>query len=138
MVAIGGVGGSGTRIVAQLIKDAGFYLGSDLNSANDNLWFTLLFKRPRWFIRNSANREVIFQGLDIFSRAMTGNSLSLADFGFISGAAADMAVNGQDHFKNGRGLWPLVRAGKNDPSEEARLFKYGWMGLERAEYPYLP
>ena len=112
MVAIGGVGGSGTGVVAQLVKDVGFYLGSDLNSANDNLSFTLLFKRPRWFRRNVDRREVIFQGLDIFSRAMTGNTLSVADFGFISSAVADMAIRGQDHFKNGRGLWPFVRARK--------------------------
>jgi hypothetical protein len=44
-VIIGGVGGSGTRLIAQMLKELGFYLGSDLNSANDNLWFTLLFKR---------------------------------------------------------------------------------------------
>lgn len=44
-VAIGGVGGSGTRLIAQILKDLGFYIGSDLNEANDNLWFTLLFKR---------------------------------------------------------------------------------------------
>ena len=112
IVAIGGVGGSGTRIVAQLIKDVGFYLGNDLNSANDNLSFTLLFKRPRWFIRHVARREVIFQGLDIFSRAMTGDSLSVADFEFIFNAVADMSVRGHDQFKNGRGLWPFVRARK--------------------------
>lgn len=44
-VAIGGVGGSGTRLVAQLLSDLGFFLGADLNESNDNLWFTLLFKR---------------------------------------------------------------------------------------------
>ncbi len=44
-VAIGGVGGSGTRVVAQLLMKLGFYIGSDLNKANDNLWFVLLFNR---------------------------------------------------------------------------------------------
>lgn len=44
-VAIGGVGGSGTRLVASLLGAAGAHLGDDLNPANDNLWFTLLFKR---------------------------------------------------------------------------------------------
>jgi Sulfotransferase family len=44
-VAIGGVGGSGTRLVAQLVQELGVHLGSDLNQANDTLWFTLLFKR---------------------------------------------------------------------------------------------
>lgn len=44
-VAIGGVGGSGTRLVAELLRSLGFHLGSDLNTASDTLWFTLLFKR---------------------------------------------------------------------------------------------
>lgn len=44
-VAIGGVGGSGTRLVANLLQQAGFHLGDDLNDSSDTLWFTLLFKR---------------------------------------------------------------------------------------------
>ena len=44
-VAIGGVGGSGTRLIAQILHEAGFYLGDDLSYAIDNLWFTLLFRR---------------------------------------------------------------------------------------------
>ena len=45
MVAIGGVGGSGTRLGAALLQLLGYYIGDDLNEALDNLWFTLLFKR---------------------------------------------------------------------------------------------
>jgi hypothetical protein len=45
-IAIGGVGGSGTRLIAQILRNAGFYFGNDRNEAEDNLWFTLLFKRP--------------------------------------------------------------------------------------------
>ena len=44
-VAIGGVGGSGTRVIASIMQKLGFYMGSDLNEAHDNLAFTLLFKR---------------------------------------------------------------------------------------------
>lgn len=43
-VAIGGVGGSGTRLIAEIVKQLGYFIGSDLNPANDNLLFTLLFK----------------------------------------------------------------------------------------------
>ena len=42
-VAIGGVGGSGTRVIAEILIQLGFYIGSDLNSANDNLWFMLTY-----------------------------------------------------------------------------------------------
>ncbi len=46
-VVIGGVGGSGTRVVAAILSTLGFHLGNDLNESMDNLWTTLLFKRPR-------------------------------------------------------------------------------------------
>ena len=44
-IAVGGVGGSGTRLVARLLRDLGFFLGADLNESEDTLWFTHLFKR---------------------------------------------------------------------------------------------
>lgn len=44
-LAIGGVGGSGTRLVASLLEATGVHIGEDLNPAKDNLWFTLLFNR---------------------------------------------------------------------------------------------
>ncbi|GAA0423720.1 sulfotransferase [Cocleimonas flava] len=43
-IAIGGVGGSGTRLLASCLEELNYYIGSDLNKAKDNLWFTLLFK----------------------------------------------------------------------------------------------
>jgi hypothetical protein len=43
-LAIGGVGGSGTRVVAAAAIALGYALGDDLNRALDNLAFTLLFK----------------------------------------------------------------------------------------------
>ncbi len=69
-VAVGGVGGSGTRLVAQCLREAGFFIGSDLNGAYDNLWFTLLFKRIE--ILNSTEYE--FKELvDIFFKGMNGS-----------------------------------------------------------------
>ena len=49
MIAIGALGGSGTRAVAQVFLEAGIYMGDDLNRANDNLIFTRLFKDPNWY-----------------------------------------------------------------------------------------
>ena len=72
-VAIGGLGGSGTRIVTRIVTQFGIYMGSDLNPANDNLWFTFLLKRPNWFVKNAnGNRRAVFRGLDILEKAMTG------------------------------------------------------------------
>ena len=45
VAAIGGVGGSGTRVGAALLQMLGYYIGDDLNEPLDNLWFTLIFKR---------------------------------------------------------------------------------------------
>ncbi|MCV0413390.1 MAG: sulfotransferase [Brevundimonas sp.] len=44
-VAVGALGGSGTRMIAQLLRQAGYDLGSDLNMPNDNLWAALLMNR---------------------------------------------------------------------------------------------
>ena len=45
-VVVGGMGGSGTRVIAQLLQSLGFDIGSDLNESLDDLSFTALFKRP--------------------------------------------------------------------------------------------
>ena len=44
-IFVGGIGGSGTRVLAALLKNLDYSIGEDLNDALDNLWFTALFKR---------------------------------------------------------------------------------------------
>lgn len=68
-VVIGGIGGSGTRLIAECLKELGFHLGSDLNEANDNLWFTLLFKRIEIL---SSSDEEFDELLEILVIGMTG------------------------------------------------------------------
>jgi hypothetical protein len=67
-VAIGGVGGSGTRVVARALQQLGYFMGHDLNHAQDNLSFTLLFKRREMLNCTDAEFQAV---LDIFVRAMT-------------------------------------------------------------------
>jgi hypothetical protein len=57
-----------------MLQRIGFHLGRDLNSAADNLWFTLLFRRPRWFDRSlgSGGSSEILQALEWFEDAMFG------------------------------------------------------------------
>jgi hypothetical protein len=43
-VVVGGVGGSGTRLIASILATLGLNIGTDLNEAYDNLSFTLLYK----------------------------------------------------------------------------------------------
>jgi len=45
IISIGGIGGSGTRVVANALREFGYFIGNDLNKPLDNLLFTLFFKR---------------------------------------------------------------------------------------------
>ena len=45
VIAVGGVGGSGTRLIAAFLDRLGIYMGDDQNESLDNLWFNLLFKQ---------------------------------------------------------------------------------------------
>lgn len=76
-VAIGGLGGSGTRLIAQILMDAGIFLGDDLNSASDNLTFTFFFKRPKEF---KLSGNWVQPNIQIFEKYMQGKSFSISDW----------------------------------------------------------
>jgi Sulfotransferase family len=70
-VAIGGIGGSGTRVIAALLDMTGYYLGDDLNDFKDNQWFTLIFKRRSILIES----DVDFRALALlFCARMSGRT----------------------------------------------------------------
>jgi hypothetical protein len=98
-VAVGGVGGSGTRVVAQILAEAGFYIGADLNEAFDNLWFTLLLKRPPWFIQESQRGGTeIIKAIKLFEKAMTMGLKDHADSqerAFVRQAAREICSYGR-------------------------------------------
>ncbi len=71
-IVIGGVGGSGTRLLAQALQDLDVYIGDSLNRALDNLWYTLLLRREELF--PGLGPETDRQGeraLRLFHTAMT-------------------------------------------------------------------
>lgn len=68
-VAIGGVGGSGTRVAAMFLHMLGYFLGDDLNRAMDNLWFTLLFKRRSILIESESDFRSL---VSLFVSRMSG------------------------------------------------------------------
>ena len=110
-VIIGGVGGSGTRVVAEIINLLGFYIGDDLNPAKDNLWFLLLFKRPRWFRRARHDKHEIFTGLRLLSKAMLHKIRpGWPEVKFLIRAVLEISIFGHNYKGDGRGLWPFVRA----------------------------
>lgn len=68
-IVVGGLGGSGTRLIAAMLKESGIYIGSYLNESLDNLWFTFLFRRPLQY--PFSDIDTLFE---IFERRMQGNT----------------------------------------------------------------
>ncbi|AFX99179.1 hypothetical protein A1OE_998 [Candidatus Endolissoclinum faulkneri L2] len=97
---IGGIGGSGTRAVANAIMSFGYYAGDCLNNAYDNLIFTELFKRPHW-IRRGVSEKKIHQRLQLFERVMREgvNLTSIARWPAL-GRFWHQQRQGFDRFKN--------------------------------------
>jgi len=141
-VVIGGLGGSGTRVIAEIMQHINFYMGSDLNSANDNLWFSLLFKRSKWYIKNSKKKESeIFKALRIFRDIMHGFLGSkVGDFQFIFRAAIECSICGI-HFgglgKSGRGLWPFKRVYRMIRAKKLNSEHIGWGWKEPNTHIYI-
>ena len=72
-LVVGGLGGSGTRVVAEILRHLDIYTGADLNRAGDNEWFAFLCKLPRWDLDPTGPDARQLAGcLDLLERAMTG------------------------------------------------------------------
>lgn len=67
--AVGGVGGSGTRVVANLLRSFGYYIGDALTDSLDNEWFMLLFKQRSILLASEAD---FARRLDMFVARMSG------------------------------------------------------------------
>lgn len=68
-VVIGGVGGSGTRVVAEIINNLGFYMGQ-VNKSNDNKDFARLFGSPEWYKKNANKKKALLKRLKMFEKRM--------------------------------------------------------------------
>lgn len=109
-IVIGGIGGSGTRVVVSILKSLKIYIGEDLNVPLDNLTYTLLFKRTNWFSKNRTNKKKINIGLSILEKSMINKKhYSLKELMFIFNAATSMARNGHNKQKKGKGWWAFER-----------------------------
>jgi hypothetical protein len=123
VVAIGGVGGSGTRVGAALLRLLGFYIGQDLNEPLDNLWFTLLFKRRSILLET----EVDFRRLvSLFWDRMSGRVefadderallLRLADDGRLQHSAEWLAQRARSFLDGAGSAAPGQRWGWKEPN----------------------
>lgn len=109
-IVIGGIGGSGTRVVASILREFNVFIGEDLNYPLDNLTHTLLFKRPGWYYKNRFNKQQINTGIRIMKKSMTKTSaFSVAEFKFLISATLSMALNGHNIDKQGKGYWAFKR-----------------------------
>lgn len=129
-VAIGGVGGSGTRVVAELVNRLGIAIGRDLNGASDNLLYTLLFKRPHWFRAHWHDADAIGAHIRILEKVLTGRErLSLADIRALVAAGREMSRHG--HTREGANAGPrwsivrIVRALLSQPRPDPCI-GWGW------------
>jgi hypothetical protein len=104
-VVIGGMGGSGTRLVAEICSLFGIYLGDDLNLASDNLLYTLLFRRRTWFYKSHQNPDRIKTGLSLLEKLLLKNyRFTLKEIWFLLYAGTDMTL----HYRDER-IWSLRR-----------------------------
>lgn len=71
-VALGGIGGSGTRLGATILQALGYFIGDDLNGPLDNLWFTLLFKRRSVLLETRADFDALYA---MFAQRMRGEGI---------------------------------------------------------------
>ncbi len=77
IIAIGALGGSGTRAIAQVLIQAGIFMGNDLNVSNDNLFFTRLLKNPGWYKKASLKEKN--KRLYAFKKYMESGKIALKD-----------------------------------------------------------
>ncbi len=109
-LVIGGIGGSGTRVLARILQLFNIFMGDDLNSPLDNLSYTLLFKRPRWFYKNFNDERKLITGLRILEKTMlTRKPFSLSEMAFLGNAVAMMARFGHNKQLDGKGQWAFQR-----------------------------
>lgn len=106
IIAIGALGGSGTRAVAEVFIKLDLFMGDDLNKSNDNLLFTRLFKHPEWY-RASSDDEKYYR-LRVFEKYMSGNALDSKE------------------------LHELYNAVKTNPRHKSKLSSY----ISKLEYLY--
>lgn len=100
IISIGALGGSGTRAIAQVLIQAGIFMGDDLNVSNDNLLFTRLLKNPVWYKKASLDEKN--ERLLSFKKFMESGKISFKDLivFYKSGYTNPTHASGLDYYIN--------------------------------------
>jgi len=105
-------------------------MGGKLNRARDNLWFTLLFKRPQWFMRSSnAKESQMFKGFRIFEKVMTGQpGLRIDELGFIVRAAVERGYFSKNRYlgKRHRAWLAAISMLRSKGPDLSKFVAWGW------------
>ena len=138
-VIVGGLNGSGTRVVAAVLQHEGFYVGQDHNTALDNLWFTLLLKRPRWYAQHaqqSSTDPEVQRTFGLLTKLMLGNEkLSGAEWRYLWQAALAYSFENRAH----KSVWVLRRLQHMMRRRPIDLDAFrGWGWKEPHSHLYLP
>ena len=84
-IAIGGIGGSGTRAVSKMFQELGYFMGDDLNEQLDALLYTLMFKRKEILL---LDKEAFRNRLNLFYDIMTrASEISDKDYSILNALA---------------------------------------------------
>ncbi len=134
-IVVGGVGGSGTRVVAQLLLAIRCDLGNDLTVELDDALFNLLFYRPSWVgaVLGGDSADV-GSGLDLMhARAHGCRRLTRRQTAFVHGAWSDVVRDGHFGGRVGgraasgawaiRRLWRFLRSGSQSRQQRSA---WGW------------
>lgn len=89
-VIIGGIGGSGTRLVAEILKQAGVHIGRHINKPNDALWFSYFFNNEMALYANpTAFRKLA----GLYSKGFQGgHNLTKEECSFINSLSRDKDI----------------------------------------------
>lgn len=118
LVAVGGIGGSGTRVVAALLESIGVFMGQDRNVSRDSLWYTFMFKRES--ILNADEREFArCVRLFITGLAGLGSSFDSEDRRYLEGLACKRPQHSGEWLRE-----RLARALTGSPPEG--VIHWGW------------
>jgi len=137
-IVVGGVGGSGTRVVAQLLLDLDVDLGNDLNVELDDRWFNLLFYRPTWLPAALGDGvRSIDPGLDLMrKRSLGDHRMTARERSFVVCAWRDAVATG--HFggrhratrrRRASTVWTvrrLTRFMRSAPVQQSNRRGWGW------------
>lgn len=116
-VAIGGIGGSGTRLGSLLLQLVGYHIGDDLNPELDNLSFTFLFND---FGALNASPEEFAARVDLFWSAMAGQLTATEEQNRLLTALVESNRHGYDR------AWSQERAASLLRGTGKRHEPWGW------------